>query len=121
MQLSDSCFFPSTNPTSFPSLSRRLQYTGLPRWLSNKESACNAGNAGDEGLIPGSRGGNGNPLQYSCLEKSMDRGIWQAIIDTQPLQYLITEPTNLGEYSPSQHSPSHCVQAGLSPVCPKLT
>ena len=35
-------------------------------------------NAGDTGLIPGSGrsrgGGNGNPLQYSCLENSMDRG-----------------------------------------------
>ena len=41
---------------------------GLPLWLSNKESACSAG---DEGLIPGSKrsgGGHGNPLQYSCLE-----------------------------------------------------
>jgi len=41
----------------------------LPRWLSGKESACNAG---DEGLIPGlerSPGeGHGNPLKYSCLE-----------------------------------------------------
>ena len=40
-----------------------------------KESTCNAG---DQGSIPGSGQspgeGNGNPLQYSCLEKSMDRG-----------------------------------------------
>ena len=39
-------------------------------------------NAGDTGLIPGSGrspgGGNDNPLQYSCLESSMDRGAWQA-------------------------------------------
>ena len=44
------------------------------RWLSGKESACNAG---DEGSIPGSGKspgeGNGNPLQYSCIEDSMDR------------------------------------------------
>ena len=37
-------------------------------------------NAGDAGSIPGSRGspgeGNGNPLQYSCLGTSMDRGAW---------------------------------------------
>ena len=26
------------------------------------------------------RGGNGNPLQYSCLEDSMDRGVWQATV-----------------------------------------
>ena len=45
---------------------------GLPRWLSGKESACQAG---DMGLIPGSGRspgeGNGNPLQYSCLENPM--------------------------------------------------
>ena len=41
-------------------------------------------NAGDLGLIPGlgrSLGeGNGNPLQYSCLENPMDRGAWQATV-----------------------------------------
>ena len=44
-----------------------------------QESVCNAG---DPGLIPGSRGSsgksNGNLLQYSCLENGMDRGAWQA-------------------------------------------
>ena len=46
-----------------------------------KESACNAG---DPGLIPvleRSPGeGNGYPLQYSCLENSMDRGAWRATV-----------------------------------------
>ena len=55
-------------------------YPGLPRWLSSKESACNAGDAGDLGSIPGSGrspgGGNGNPLQYSCLENLLDKGAW---------------------------------------------
>ena len=41
-------------------------------------------NAGDLGSIPGSGrslgGGNGKPLQYSCLKNSMDRGAWQAIV-----------------------------------------
>ena len=41
-------------------------------------------NAGDMGLIPGwgrSPGaGNGNPLQYSCLENFKDRGDWQAVV-----------------------------------------
>ena len=54
---------------------------GLPRWLRGKESACNAGHVG---WIPGSgrspREGNGNPLQYSCLVKSMDGGAWQAAV-----------------------------------------
>ena len=48
---------------------------GFPDGSDGKESACNAG---DPGLIPGSGGspgeGNGNPLQYSCLENSVDRG-----------------------------------------------
>ena len=45
---------------------------------------ASAYNAGDPGLIPGlgrSPGeGNGNPLQYSCLENLMDRGAWQATV-----------------------------------------
>ena len=45
----------------------------------SKESACNAG---DSGLIPGSKRSpgeeNGNPLQHSCLENPMDKGAWQA-------------------------------------------
>ena len=52
---------------------------GLPWWLSGKELTCNAG---DTGSIPGlgrSPGeGNGNTLQYSCLENSMDWGAWWA-------------------------------------------
>ena len=51
---------------------------GLPWWLSCKESVCSARDTGDMGLIPGSgrcpRGGYGNPLQYSCLEKPMAWG-----------------------------------------------
>ena len=47
----------------------------------NKESTCNIG---DLGLIPESGRslgeGNGNPLQYSCLENSVDRGAWQATV-----------------------------------------
>ena len=45
--------------------------------LKGKESARNARDRGDEDLIPGSgrspRGGNGHPLQYSCLKTPMDR------------------------------------------------
>ena len=35
-------------------------------------------NVGDVDLIPGE--GNGNPLQYSCLENPMDRGVWRATV-----------------------------------------
>ena len=48
---------------------------------SEEEPACNAG---DPGSIPGSgrppEVGNGNSFQYSCLESSMDRGAWQALV-----------------------------------------
>ena len=48
-----------------------------------KNMPANAGDIRDAGSIPGlgrsPGGGNGNPLQYSCLENPMDRGAWQAI------------------------------------------
>ena len=54
---------------------------GFPGGSDGKVSACNVG---DPGLIPGlgrSPGeGNGNPLQYSCLENSMDVGAWWATV-----------------------------------------
>ena len=54
---------------------------GFSGGSDSKESACNAG---DLGLIPGSGRspgeGNGNPLQYSCLENPMDRGAWWATV-----------------------------------------
>ena len=59
-------------------------YGGIPGGSDGKESACNAG---DLGLIPGLRispgEGNGNPLQYSCLENSMDRGAWWATVQAR--------------------------------------
>ena len=49
-----------------------------------KKTPVNAGDVRDTGLIPGSGrspgGEHGNPLQYSCLENSMDRGAWWAIV-----------------------------------------
>ena len=54
---------------------------GFPDGSGGKESACNAEDAGS---IPGSGrppgGGHGNPLQYSCLENTMDRGAWWATV-----------------------------------------
>ena len=53
---------------------------GFPSDSGIKNPPANAGDAGDMGLTPGSGRspgeGNGNPLQYSCLENSMDRGAW---------------------------------------------
>ena len=54
---------------------------GFPGGSDGKESAFNAGDLGsipELGRSPG--GGNGNLLQYSCLGKSMDRGLWWAIV-----------------------------------------
>ena len=66
----------------------------LPGASVRKESACSAG---DQGLIPGSRRspgeGNGNPLQYSCLGNSMDRGAWWATAHK-----VIKVGHNLGEW-----------------------
>ena len=49
-----------------------------------KNSPAYAGDVRDTGSIPGlgrsTRVGNGNPLQYSCLENPMDRGAWQATV-----------------------------------------
>ena len=54
---------------------------GLPWWLSGKESTCKVG---DVGSIPGlgraPGGGNGNPVQHSCLENPLDRGAWWATV-----------------------------------------
>ena len=54
---------------------------GFPHGSDGKESACSAGVLG---LIPGSGrslgGGKEYPLQYSCLENSMDRGAWRATV-----------------------------------------
>ena len=53
----------------------------FPDGSEGKASVCNAG---DPGLIPGlgrsPREGNGNPLQYHCLENPMDGGTWQASV-----------------------------------------
>ena len=64
-------------------IKKEVVYTerGFPCSTVGKEFACNAG---DLGLIPGSGRapgeGNGNVLQYSCLENSMDREAWWALV-----------------------------------------
>ena len=63
-----------------------------------KEFACNAGDAGDSGLMPGlgrsPGGGHGNPLQYSCLENRMDRRTWRTTVHrVTKSQTVTTEAT----------------------------
>ena len=57
---------------------------GFPRGSVVENLPANAADSGDVGLIPGlgrfPEGGNGNALQYSCLENSMDRGAWWATV-----------------------------------------
>ena len=61
-------------------MSALWKFKGFPDGSGGKETTCNAG---DTGLIPGlgrsPREGNGYPLQYSGLENSMDRGVWQGL------------------------------------------
>ena len=70
-------------PWSFSRLLRHHDFKSLCASLvaQTVESACNVGALG---LIPGSERspgeGNGNPLQYSCLENPMDRGAWRATV-----------------------------------------
>ena len=56
----------------------------LPRWLRDKESACHCRRHERRGFSPWAgrspEEGNGNPLQYSCLENSMDKGAWWATV-----------------------------------------
>ena len=65
---------------AFP-LRTGLIQKGFPGGSDGKESACSAGDLGlipELGRSPGE--GKGNPLQYFCLEKSMDRGDWWATV-----------------------------------------
>ena len=61
-----------------------LDSKGLRTSLVAQTVKCLAYNARDLGSIPGSgrssEEGNGNPLQYSCLENPMDRGVWWATV-----------------------------------------
>ena len=58
------------------------EYGGFPGGSLVKSPPANAGDIRDEGSIPGSgrslEEGNGNSLQYSCMENIMDKGAWQA-------------------------------------------
>ena len=84
LPLSGKILWPPTHPNlpdPIEILSPVLSLLGFPGGSIGKESACNAG---DLGSIPGSGRslgeGNGYPLQYSCMENSMDRGAWRATV-----------------------------------------
>ena len=86
MSGSNCCFLPCIQDsqvkwTDIPISLRIFQFVAFPGGSVSKESACNVGEPGSIpglGRYPGE--GNGNPLQYSCQENSMDRGAWWATI-----------------------------------------
>ena len=105
--------------------------SGLPRWLSGKESASHAG---DRGSIPGSGrspgGGNSNSLQYSCLKSPMDRGAWRATVHRvagsqtrlKPLSTAVSYKVHLFPFLGGQFSELSWVQSchravNFSPWC----
>ena len=69
--------------------------------LAVKNPPANARDSGDSGSIPGSGrspgGGNGNPLQYSCLEKSTDREAWWA-------KYMVSQRVGHDWVTNTQHN-----------------
>ena len=73
---------------------------GLSCSSFGKESACNAG---DLGLIPvlgrSPGGGNGNPLQYFCLENLMDTGAWMATVHGGHKESDMTEQLSTAQHS----------------------
>ena len=73
---------------------------------------ANARDVRDRGLIPGSGrspgGGNGNPLQYSCLENPMDRGAWWAMVHS-----VTKSQTRLKQLCRAQHT-HMCVYVHLT-------
>ena len=79
-------------------LTSRLVSIGFPGGTVVENLSTNAGDARDPGSSPGlgrspGGGGKGNPLQYSCLENSMDRGAWQAMVHRVNKELDMTEVT----------------------------
>ena len=76
---------------------------GFPGGTVVKNLPANAGDTRDAGLIPMSgrcpEEGNGNSLQYSCLENSIDRGVWQA-----PVHEVTKSQTQLSNWAHSTYT-----------------
>ena len=79
-----SCHLEAKDHSQFPETSFRSLFYGLLHNIAgfpSKESACSAGNlVSFPGLGRSPGEGNGNPLQYSCLENPIDRGAWWAVV-----------------------------------------
>ena len=87
-----------------------LYSTGFP---GGSEVKASASNAGDPDSIPGSgrspREGNGNPLQYSCLENPMDEEAWQATVHG-----VVKSRTRLSNFTHSLYSTGNYVQYSVT-------
>ena len=102
---------------------------GLPRWLSGKETACQhrkhrrCGFSLWLGRSPG--GGNGSPLQCSCLENPMDRGAWRATVHRVAESHMTEHSTHANSQDASAgvawvHGPSVCGRSHPWPSLPPL-
>ena len=82
-----------------------------------KNPPANTGDRRDARLIPGSGrspgGGHGNPLQYSCLENSMDREVWRSIV------HRVAESDTTEATCTAQHT-THTVAPPFLPTTEKL-
>ena len=89
--------------------------SGLPWWLSSKESACNAGDADSipgSGRSPGE--GNDNQLKYSCLENPVDRGACRATIHGVTESYA-RELLSTGTGAPLEYEAQR--ESGIQSIC----
>ena len=68
------------------------------QWVKNLSNACNAGDTRGTGSIPGlgrtPGEGDGNPLQYSCLENPTDSGAWWATVQISDQKYKTSNKTD---------------------------
>jgi hypothetical protein len=84
--------------------------------MRGQESACQAGNSGS---VPGSGrppgGGNGNPLQYSCLENPVGRRAWRATVHGVKNESDTTESTRVDRQLPG----SFCTAPRAQPRPPR--
>ena len=74
----------SRNYRDFPFTACAHVHVGFPGDAGVKNPSVNAGDTRDTGSTPGSGrspgGVHGNPLQHSCLERTMDKGAWRATV-----------------------------------------
>ena len=90
---------------------------GFPDDSAVKNLPANVGDIGNVGLLPRSGrspgGGNCNPLQYSCLENPMDRGVWKATV-----QGVVKSWTRLSDWACTHaHTLAHTYEHSGTSLC----